>query len=334
MRKRVTAIIVAATLAYSLPQPASAADIVTGVTRDQVATILRDAGYRAEVVADQASSTGPYIRTGIGGHTALVGFFNCTGETCAAIQFWSGFKKSPKFTPALVERWNNNIRYAKLHLTNDGALHVEYDIYLKGGVSSDYIKSAALLYESLLARLDEFVKTAPEASAPAPTTSGKASELEGLAAQGKYAEALAALDDMAAALWDKAPLTFRRALWVVAPPEGFGAYNPRENSVFASGAKMIAYVEPIGFGWQKSGELWRTDLSVDLVVKSKDGTELLRREDFQSLRIGSRVRNREFMANLTYTFSGIPRGDYVAETTLRDKVSGKSGTFSLPFTIR
>ncbi len=108
------------------------------------------------------------------------------------------------------------------------------------------------------------------ASAGAQDISGKAREAEGFAAQGKFIEAIAALDDASTALWDKAPLTFRKALWVAEAPAGFGAYNPRETNIYASGAEMLAYIEPVGFGWRKSGDVWRTDLAADLVVKAKE----------------------------------------------------------------
>jgi hypothetical protein len=171
-------------------------------------------------------------------------------------------------------------------------------------------------------------------SAAAQDIAGKADEAEALARDGKFIEAMAALDDAANALWEKAPLTFRRALWVAEPPGGFGLYNPREDNVFDSGAEMIAYVEPVGFGWRKSGDVWVTDLVADLAVKSKDGDALASQADFNQLQITSRVRNREFMARFTYTFTGIPAGEYVVETVLRDKVSGKEGTFALPITVR
>jgi hypothetical protein len=171
-------------------------------------------------------------------------------------------------------------------------------------------------------------------SATAQDIAGKAEEAQTLAGDGKYIEAMAALDEAANALWDQAPLSFRKVLWVAEPPGGSGLYNPREDSVFDSGAEMIAYVEPVGFGWRKSGDVWVTDLVADLVVKSKEGEVLASQPDFNQLQITSRVRNREFMARFTYTFTGIQAGEYLVETVLHDKVSGKDGTFSLPITVR
>jgi hypothetical protein len=304
-----------------------AAEIITSITRDQVATILKNSGYRAEIVQDPANPNAAFIRTGIGGRTVAVTFFNCENEKCASIQFWTGFRKSPRFSDSLVKKWNTEVRYAKTHLTADGGLHVEYDIYLAGGVSSDYITSALGLYGYLLSRLDDYIKAAP----PVAETE---SDVQALVAQGKFEDAIAALDETAAALWEKAPLTFRRALWVAAQPEGYGAYKPRENEIFASGAKMIAYAEPLGFGWRKKGDIFEMDVAIDVQVMRKDGEVVFRKDNFQVLRVGSRVKNREFMTHLGFTFSGIPAGEYIVETVMRDKIGGKAGAFTLPFIIR
>ena len=155
-----------------------------------------------------------------------------------------------------------------------------------------------------------------------------------LAGDGKFVEALDAMRAATVSLWDTAPLSFRHALWIAEPPGGWGVYTPRGNATFASGDKMIAYAEPVGFGWRQSGELWVIDWTADMVIKSKDGTELQRVNDFQQLKITSHERNQEVFANFTYTFTDIPSGDYIVDTVLRDKASGKSATFSLDFAIR
>jgi hypothetical protein len=40
------------------------------------------------------------------------------------------------------------------------------------------------------------------------------------------------------------------------------------------------------------------------------------------------------MTDFTYTLRGLPAGNYQIETRIRDEVSGKTGSFSLPFTVR
>jgi len=157
---------------------------------------------------------------------------------------------------------------------------------------------------------------------------------ETLATDRKFVEALDAMRTATVSVWEAAPLTFRRALWIEEAPGGWGVYAPRSGATFASGDKMIAYAEPVGFSWRESGELWVIEWTADMVIKSKDGTELQRVNDFQQLKITSHERNQEVFASFTYTFTDIPSGDYVVDTVLRDKGSGKTATFSLPFVIR
>jgi len=159
-------------------------------------------------------------------------------------------------------------------------------------------------------------------------------QVEALVQQNKPTEALAALDETAAVLWEQAPLTFRRALWVDGKPGGFGVFNPRANAVFDAATPMLAYAEPVGFGWQRDGETWRTDLAVGIVIKERSGREIGRQDNFGRLQIASRLKNRAFMTDFTYTLRGLPPGSYQIETRIRDAVSGKSGSFTLPFTVR
>src|SRR5262245_1880510 len=178
------------------------------------------------------------------------------------------------------------------------------------------------------------VAGATVAAALAPDISTRTKEAAALAEQEKFVEAVGALNEAEAAIWDRMPLTIQRALWVADSPTGFGLYTPRSNNIFGAGTPMLIYAEPIGFGWNKSGDLWHAELRADLVLRKRDGAELFRQPDFQKLSLASWVRNREFMTTFTYTFRDIPKGEYLVDTTLRDTVTGKSVAFSLPFVVR
>ena len=163
---------------------------------------------------------------------------------------------------------------------------------------------------------------------------GKAQEAERLLAAGKVGEAMDAMDDAAVLLWEKAPLTFRRSVWVTERATGFGLFNARDNAVFSSGQPMLVYAEPIGFGWRKDGDAYRTDMVADIVFRSADGKELFRKDEFLTMQLAGRYRNREFFTNMNYTLTGVPAGEYRVETIFRDRTSGKTGSFTLPLTIR
>ena len=140
----------------------------------------------------------------------------------------------------------------------------------------------------------------------------------------------AALD----AAWAATPIQTRTAVLVAAPPAGFGLYEPHPTGAFAPGEPIIAYAEPVGFGYtQPAPGLWQFGFDVDLLVKTADGRILGGQEGFERLALTSRTRNREFMLTLTLDLDGAPPGDYVVQYTLNDIASDKNGQLSLPFSI-
>jgi hypothetical protein len=173
-------------------------------------------------------------------------------------------------------------------------------------------------------------------SSSAGEISDKAARAESLAGRGKYLEAIEALHQAAASLSDRSPLSFRTALWVAEPPDRFGVYNPRRTNAFIAGENMFAYAELVGIGWKKTGDIWQTDFTADFSLKTKDGRQLFSQQDFAKANSGtsmSRVRIHELIARFTIVLNDVPAGEYLAEFTVRDAVSGKNGTFSLPFAI-
>ena len=152
-----------------------------------------------------------------------------------------------------------------------------------------------------------------------------------------YAQTIADVDKREAAVleaWAATPLTLRRAVFVAAPPEGFGQYAERANSTFKTGEKLLTYAEPVGFGWKDIGNgLYEFGFKADFVLKTTDGKVLGGQEDFADLSQKSHARNREFMVLLTLNVTGAPPGDYLIEYKLRDVTGAKSATFSQPFKI-
>lgn len=160
-----------------------------------------------------------------------------------------------------------------------------------------------------------------------------AARAEALLAQKQYPEALAAGAEAHQAIWDQSPLTIGRALFVAAEPGGFGIFDMRETNVFKRSEPLIIYAEPKGFSYGRDGELYVIDLGLDFIIRGAGGNEVARQENFGSLTMRSRVANKEFMAKLDYDFAGLPPGAYTVTTVLRDKNSGKSGEFTLDFTL-
>ncbi len=150
---------------------------------------------------------------------------------------------------------------------------------------------------------------------------------------GQFLEAIDTLNGAVGKVWEQTPLTVRKALFVTGDPPGFGLYTARPDGTFKASEVLVVYAEPVGYGFGKEGDQYVIDLAVDVELKNKAGQVLGAKADFGQLKLVSHAQNHEFMAKLSYNFSGLPAGEYEVVTTLRDAPTGKKGSFSLPFTI-
>ena len=171
----------------------------------------------------------------------------------------------------------------------------------------------------------------------APVSAGdlvtRAEKAEAALAAGRAAEAVDALEAALDAVWAASPLTFRRALFVTEPPTGFGAYVPRSDGVFRPGESLRVYAEPIGFAWKPVDGGYACDLVIDVALRDGTGKVIFEKRDIGRMNLKSHTRNHEFMMKLDLAIRGLPAGTYTLDGVMRDEVSQKSGSFSLPFSV-
>jgi hypothetical protein len=136
----------------------------------ELAKVLQNAGYRADI----PTGGSPRISTGMSGYKVNVYLYSCDGDAgCGSLEFSMILTKSDKMTLSLVDKWNQEKRYAKAYLDTDGDLNLEYDVSFVGGVTTQHIVEAAGIFEALLPALDQFLnkppaENQPPAVAPAP----------------------------------------------------------------------------------------------------------------------------------------------------------------------
>ena len=175
-----------------------------------------------------------------------------------------------------------------------------------------------------------FISTGPALAGELLDAAAKA---EQLMAQGEFNAVLSALDNARDSVWEATPMAVRNAIFTAADPQGFGVYDIKQGSTFKRSNPIIIYAEPVDYGFGRDGEIYVIDLGLDFVIKSPDGKILAQQENFGSLTLRSRVPNKEFMAKLTYDFSGLPAGDYQVTTNMKDKNSDKSTEFAMKFDL-
>ena len=173
------------------------------------------------------------------------------------------------------------------------------------------------------APLDEAVKQ-EEQQAAAPDLTDKDKSIEAInTARAAVVEALS-----------RAPLGFRGILFVSEIPEGFAAYQPRTNNIFAPDEPLIVYTEPVGVAWTKNGDEFSSKLVVDFDIRSPDGKVLAGQKGFGEFALSAREPPLDFMTHVKLDVTGAPAGAYILGLTMHDTNNGKSTSTDLPFEIR
>ena len=150
---------------------------------------------------------------------------------------------------------------------------------------------------------------------------------------GDYQAAFESIEAAKGSIWEQSPLALHNVNFTVGEPAGFGIYDVRPNNEFKSGETLVVYTEPQGYGFGQEGDFYIMDMALDFEVKDASGASLAKQDNFASWTLRSRYPNKEFMGKLTYDFKGITPGDYVLSTTVHDRNSEKTASFSLKFKI-
>ena len=148
-------------------------------------------------------------------------------------------------------------------------------------------------------------------------------------------EALTKLDRLneeIAKVWASSPLAFRSVV-VVNGAEGFGDFKPRDGNRFKAGETLMVYVEPVGFTYVRENSRYAFALAADLSIESDAGQVIAEGADLFLIDDSSRVQIHEFYMLLSVKIPDIKAGGYKAVYQVKDMNSGKTGSFSVPFTI-
>jgi hypothetical protein len=146
-------------------------------------------------------------------------------------------------------------------------------------------------------------------------------------AAGDAAEALTAAREAMHAAWLGTPLRVAKAVLVATSDNKYGIYEPRGSHRYAPGEPIMIYVEPVGYGYRKEGELWHFGLAADLFVLDKAGNILAGKEGALRTELTSHNPVKELVLDVTYTLNNAPAGVYVLRTILRDHYSDEQVRF-------
>lgn len=146
--------LVAASLLATLPLPALAAGLVKA-RADDIAEVLREMGYRAEVGKDNVGD--PMIRTSFAGATTTVFFYGCSGANCESVQFTSGFILQDDVDENHLNGWNRHKRYLKSYIDGEGDPIAEYDIVVGDGLPTSVVRESIENWDKLLGEFQDYI---------------------------------------------------------------------------------------------------------------------------------------------------------------------------------
>jgi len=126
-----------------------------GVTAQEVASVLQEKGYKAQVTKDKDGD--PLIRSAAGGNDFLILYYECKRRPrCASIQFYAGFKKQG-ISPERIAEWNSTKRFGRAYLDSDSDPRVEMDVDVEHGATTEAIANDMERWSTVLAEFTKFI---------------------------------------------------------------------------------------------------------------------------------------------------------------------------------
>jgi hypothetical protein len=134
------------------PEAAPAqAQLIERIKAEELAAILQKNGYRATI---QTNNDQTYISTGMSGFSVDILLYDCTANGCGSFQFVMSGKTSA-VDVKFANNWNNNWRYTKMAIGDNGVFYFTMDVNLAGGVTLSNILAEIDVFDNALGRLKQ-----------------------------------------------------------------------------------------------------------------------------------------------------------------------------------
>ena len=128
-----------------------------GMTAAEVAKVLHDKGYRAEITTDSVGD--PLIESGVDGTHFSVYFYGCEGEVprCNSIQLMAAFDLEEGLSLERINLWNREHRFGRGYLDDESDPFVEMDLDVEFGFSTEALANNLDTWSSVLPGFKEFI---------------------------------------------------------------------------------------------------------------------------------------------------------------------------------
>ncbi|UWQ33100.1 YbjN domain-containing protein [Leisingera sp. M527] len=147
---------IAASVVLMIPVAAAAQNVVAK-TGDSVAGFFKDEGAKVEVTTDSVGD--PNLKVEYYGNDFSVYYYGCDNNTnCEAIQFFSGYQTDGSVRLSKINEWNNENRFARGYVSEEGSARIEMDVFLgKKGMSPDDFAEAVGIWNRAMLDFETFI---------------------------------------------------------------------------------------------------------------------------------------------------------------------------------
>lgn len=127
-----------------------------GITAQEVAAVLQERGYRAEV--GKNADGDPEIISGLDGSKFYIQFYGCKGGArCTGIQFSIGIDLDKGMTLAKINQWNRERRFGRAFLDDDNDPYVQMDLDLEHGATTEGVANNLDTWAAVLPEFKAFI---------------------------------------------------------------------------------------------------------------------------------------------------------------------------------
>jgi hypothetical protein len=144
-------------------------EVFLSATPDDLAKIIQDIGYRAEIAKNNAGKR--FVRTRIGGKDVAILLFLCSdGEVCKSSTIGTYFTPAKKDDEAkslrITNKFMSDRSFVRAYVDKDKDIVVETDIAFSGGITKDHYKVLLDAFEDHVKLMAEALKEKSEGAQP------------------------------------------------------------------------------------------------------------------------------------------------------------------------
>lgn len=129
-----------------------------GISAQEVARVLQDKGFRAEVTVDSVGD--PLINSAADGTNFRVYFYGCAGDDeprCTAIQFMAGFDLEDGMSLERINLWNREHRFGRGYLDEENDPFLEMDVDVELGFTTEALANNLDTWIYVVPKFKEFI---------------------------------------------------------------------------------------------------------------------------------------------------------------------------------